>query len=188
MIKRDGSMVGEEDCLSLNIYNKVSDSSELKPVMFWIHGGAFRFGSGSQYDPSPLVKEDVLVVTINYRLGVLGFLTMGNDLAPGNLGLRDQMLALTWVKSHIHNFGGDPTKITIFGESAGGMSTHALTLSPKSKDLFSAAIHQSGTMFRLREKFGTSMPQRASSKIAKHFNCDSIGLDEDMLSCLQVNA
>ena len=129
-------MTGEEDCLSLNIFNKHTGSSDLKPVMFWIHGGAFIFGAGSHYDPSPLLKEDVLVVTVNYRLGPLGFLTMGNDLAPGNLGLRDQILALEWVKTLIHYYGGDPNRVTIFGESAGGWSVSQQVVRIKSFHFF----------------------------------------------------
>jgi len=179
------SMAGEEDCLHLNIYSKYTDSTNLKPVMFWIHGGGFVMGSGSSYDPTPLIKEDVLVVTINYRLAALGFLTMGNDLAPGNLGLRDQILALTWVKTLIHHFGGDPTRVTIFGESAGGMSSHALTMSPKAYDLFSAAIFESGTMLAVKEKYGYSRTHRGSLAVADYFNCSSSSYDQEMLGCLQ---
>ena len=127
-----------------------------------------------------------VVVTINYRLGALGFLTMGNDLAPGNLGIRDQILALTWVKTLIHHFGGDPTRVTIFGESAGGMSSHALTMSPKAYDLFSAAIFESGTMLAVKEKYGYSRTHRGSLAVADYFNCSSSSYDQEMLGCLQV--
>jgi len=178
-------MVGEEDCLTLNIFNKFDNSSTLKPVMFWVHGGGLSIGSSSEYGPTPLVKEGVLVVTINYRLGSLGFLTMGNDLAPGNLGIRDQIQALAWVNTLIHYFGGDPSKVTIFGESAGGMSTHALTLTPKAYNMFNAAIYESGTMLFFRQKYETSAPQRASAAVAEYFNCSSTNYDSEMLSCLQ---
>ncbi len=136
-LKVPGSYEGNEDCLNLNVFTKVTNSTSLKPVMFWIHGGDFLYGSAPPYDPTSLVKEDVIVVSINYRLGALGFLNFGNDLAPGNLGIRDQIQALRWVKMMIWYFGGDPNRITIFGESAGGMSCHAITMSPKAYGLIS---------------------------------------------------
>ena len=105
--------------------------------MVFIHGGAFVIGSSETYDPTPLVREDVIVVTLNYRLGALGFLHFGNDVAPGNLGLRDQIQALKWIKMMSIYFGGDSSKITIFGESAGAISCHALTMSPKAYGLIS---------------------------------------------------
>nr|QIK02111.1 carboxylesterase 11 [Holotrichia parallela] len=148
------TIVGSEDCLFLNVYTPNLPSRgecPLKPVMFWIHGGGFTSGSGNSdmYGPQYLIAEDVVVVTINYRLGVLGFLSL-NDLklgVPGNAGLKDQVLALKWVQKNIRNFGGDPENVTIFGESAGGASVHFLMLSPMSKGLFHKAIAQSGSVF-----------------------------------------
>ncbi|CAG7829375.1 unnamed protein product, partial [Allacma fusca] len=90
------------------------------------------------------MDEDVVYVNPNYRLGVLGFLNTGDTAARGNMGLKDQVLALRWVKDNIQSFGGDPNNITIFGESAGGASVHYLTLSPSTKGLFNKAIIQSG--------------------------------------------
>ena len=111
--------------------------------MVWIHGGAFLTGSndpfmyGPEYFYSNTRKnEDVVVVTVNYRLGVLGFLSLENEIAPGNLGLRDQNLALQWVQKYISQFGGDPNQVTIFGLSAGAQSTNYNILSPLSKGLF----------------------------------------------------
>ena len=111
--------------------------------MVWIHGGAFLTGSndpfmyGPEYFYSKTRKnEDVVVVTVNYRLGVLGFLSLENEIAPGNLGLRDQNLALQWVQKYISQFGGDPNQVTIFGLSAGAQSTNYNILSPLSKGLF----------------------------------------------------
>jgi carboxylesterase type B len=176
---------GDEDCLFLNIFTKVSNSTMLKPVMFFIHGGGFSGGSAAQYIPASLVKEDVIVVTVNYRLGALGFLNFGNDVAPGNLGLRDQIQALKWVKMMILYFGGNPNKITIFGESAGAMSGHALTMSPKAAGLFSGVIYESGTMLLSREDHKTSRTYRAARGIATHFNCTSKYYDNSMLECLQ---
>ena len=117
-----------------------------KSVMIWIHGGGFTEGSAIPYVPSELVTEnDVIVVVIQYRLSILGFLSSGDDVAPGNYGLMDQTLAIRWVKDNIRAFGGDPDSMTIFGESAGAASVGYQLLSPMSRGLFSRAIFQSGT-------------------------------------------
>ncbi|XP_054864990.1 uncharacterized protein LOC111562986 isoform X2 [Amphiprion ocellaris] len=136
-----------EDCLYLNIYTPASRAKDAKlPVMFWIHGGGFTMGSASVYDGSALAAyQDVVVVLIQYRLGLLGFLSTGDEHVSGNFGLLDQIEALRWVQQHIHNFGGDPDLVTIFGESAGGMSVSFLLLSPLSDGLFHRAIAESGT-------------------------------------------
>lgn len=136
-----------EDCLYLNIYTPANRAPDAKlPVMVWIHGGGFTIGSASMFDGSALAAyEDVVVVLIQYRLGLLGFLSTGDENMPGNYGLLDQVEALKWVQQHIHNFGGNPNLVTIFGESAGGMSVSFLLLSPLSKGLFHHAIAESGT-------------------------------------------
>ncbi|CAG9839712.1 unnamed protein product [Diabrotica balteata] len=137
-----------EDCLVLNVYTPVKPSSgKSLPIFFWIHGGAFLGGSGSmkEYDPKYLIDYDIVVVTINYRLGALGFLTTLDDSIPGNLGLKDQLLALKWAHDHIHQFGGDPDKITVGGESAGSMATGFQMLSRAAKGLFRGIIQQSGS-------------------------------------------
>ncbi|NVM43346.1 MAG: carboxylesterase/lipase family protein [Candidatus Lokiarchaeota archaeon] len=132
-----------EDCLNLNIWTPNIDNKK-RPVMFWIHGGAFIMGSGvdTMYDGSALVRRgDVVVVTINYRLGVLGY-----SYIPGvtvNAGHLDQILALKWVHDNIERFGGDPNNVTIFGESAGGYSVVALAAMPAAKGLFHRIIAQS---------------------------------------------
>jgi para-nitrobenzyl esterase len=139
-----------EDCLFLNVYAPAgARAGDRKPVLVWIHGGGFVIGSGSQgiYDGSALVRRgDVVVVTINYRLGVLGFLDLGDqgDVATANAGLLDQIAALDWVQRHIAAFGGDPDNVTIFGESAGGMSVGTLLGCPAARGLFHKAIAQSG--------------------------------------------
>ncbi|KAJ8710914.1 hypothetical protein PYW08_009429 [Mythimna loreyi] len=138
---------GDEDCLYLNVYTPDIKPDIPLPVMFWIHGGGFVSGSGEddEYGPKFLVRKDVILVTINYRLEVLGFLCLDTEEVPGNAGLKDQVLALRWVKKNIANFGGDPENITIFGESAGGASISYHLISPMSKGLFKRAIVQSGT-------------------------------------------
>ncbi|XP_069668717.1 esterase FE4-like isoform X2 [Periplaneta americana] len=140
---------GSEDCLFLNVYTPKKPGSEgsLLPVMVWLHGGGFLSGSGNTdlYGPDYLVAEDVVVVTINYRLGPLGFLCLENEKVPGNAGLKDQVMALRWVQQNIAEFGGDPANVTLFGESAGASSVNYHMLSPMSKGLFHRGISQSGT-------------------------------------------
>ncbi|KAJ6526421.1 cholinesterase [Mycena capillaripes] len=142
---------GQEDCLFLNIFTpflpgKAPSSTKLKPVMFWIHGGAFTGGEGSDgiFDGGNLASRgDVVVVTINYRLGALGFLALDDGVTNGNYGLADQITALKWVQAHIASFGGDPSRVTIFGQSAGAGSVRALLGSPPAFGLFAGAIAQS---------------------------------------------
>ncbi len=146
-----------EDCLYLNVYTPVGASrANRKPVMFWIHGGGFVIGAGSQsvYDGQHLARRgDVVVVTINYRLGVLGYLELGHaEGATSNAGLLDQVMALEWVRDHIHAFGGNPDDVTIFGESAGGMSVGTLLGCPAARGLFHKAIPQSGACQAIHER------------------------------------
>uniref|UniRef100_A0A8C6R5A1 Carboxylic ester hydrolase n=1 Tax=Nannospalax galili TaxID=1026970 RepID=A0A8C6R5A1_NANGA len=135
-----------EDCLYLNIYTPTHahEGSNL-PVMVWIHGGALVVGAASQYDGALLTAtEDVVMVFIQYRLGVLGFFSTGDQHARGNWGYLDQVAALRWVQQNIAHFGGNPNRVTIFGESAGGTSVSTLVVSPMSKGLFHGAIMESG--------------------------------------------
>ncbi|HSE04277.1 MAG TPA: carboxylesterase family protein, partial [Methylomirabilota bacterium] len=140
-----------EDCLYLNVWTPRADRAR-RPVLVWIHGGAFVLGSGSQtlYDGATLARRgDVVVVTINYRLGALGFLRARDRFgarlpATGNEGLLDQVAALEWVRDEIEAFGGDPGNVTIFGESAGAMSCATLLGLPRARGLFHRAILQSG--------------------------------------------
>ncbi|XP_026318750.1 esterase B1-like [Hyposmocoma kahamanoa] len=137
---------GSEDCLYLNVYTPNIKPDKPLPVMFWIHGGGFYWGSGNDdfYGPDFLVRQEVILVTINYRLEVVGFLCLGTEDVPGNAGMKDQVAALKWVNKNISNFGGDPNNVTIFGESAGGASVGFHLISPMSKGLFKRAILQSG--------------------------------------------
>lgn len=143
--------IDEESCLTLTVFTPALDDAK-RPVMFWIHGGAFVIGSGSSpiYDGRRFAAHgDVVVVSINYRLGALGFLHLDDIFGPefsgsGNAGILDQVCALEWVRDNIAAFGGDPEQVTIFGESAGGMSVGTLLGLPAAQGLFARAIVQSG--------------------------------------------
>jgi para-nitrobenzyl esterase len=145
-----GGQIGDENCLFLNVYvpNGLTRSESRLPVMVWIHGGGLTGGAGSFYDPTPLVQRGVIVVTINYRLGLLGFFAqtaLDAETRPvANYGFMDQQLALKWVRANIAAFGGDRRRVTIFGESAGGQSVYAQLASPLAAGLFEGAIAESG--------------------------------------------
>ncbi|XP_005388384.1 PREDICTED: liver carboxylesterase 1-like isoform X2 [Chinchilla lanigera] len=144
--KEDIPLKFSEDCLYLNVYTPadLTKKSSL-PVMVWIHGGGLVVGGASTYDGVPLsVHENVVVVTIQYRLGIWGFFSTGDEYGRGNWGHLDQVAALRWVQDNIANFGGNPGSVTIFGESAGGESVSVLVLSPMAKNLFHRAISESG--------------------------------------------
>lgn len=142
-----------EDCLYLNVWTAGKEATDKRPVLVWIYGGAFTGGSTAValYDGEALARKGLVVVTINYRVGVLGFLahpelTKESDVrASGNYGLLDQIAALRWVQKNIAAFGGDPKRVTIGGQSAGAMSVHILMASPLAKGLFHQAIAQSGS-------------------------------------------
>src|SRR5262245_58486475 len=143
-----------EDCLYLNVWT-AAKPGEKRPVMVWIHGGALTRGSGATrvYDGGSLAKKGVVLITINYRLGPLGYLAHPELTAEstrrssGNYGVLDQIAALKWVQKNASAFGGDPNRVTIFGESAGSWSVNALVASPLAKGLFHRAIGQSGGSF-----------------------------------------
>jgi para-nitrobenzyl esterase len=144
-----------EDCLFLNVWTTAKQGDK-RPVMVWIHGGALTRGSGSTqaYNGAAFARKDVVLVTINYRLGVLGYMAHPELTAEspnhssGNYGVLDQIAALKWVQKNIAAFGGDPTKVTIFGESAGSWSVNVLIASPLAKGLFRGAIGESGGVFQ----------------------------------------
>jgi para-nitrobenzyl esterase len=143
-----------EDCLYLNVWTPAKSADEKLPVMVWIYGGSFNVGSGSEpwYNGANLARKGVIVVTLNYRVDVFGFLAHpeltaeSEHHASGNYGLQDQAAALGWVKRNIAAFGGDPARVTIFGESAGSLSVSALMASPLGRGLFACAVGESGAM------------------------------------------
>ncbi len=161
-----------EDCLYLNVWTPAKSENERLPVLVYFYGGGFMAGDGSEprYDGESMATKGIVSVTLNYRLGVFGFMAHpelskeSNHSASGNYGLLDQNAALEWVKKNIAAFGGDPSKVTIAGESAGSFSVSAQMASPLSKNLFSGAIGQSGSLLSLQppvlleqaEQFGVS--------------------------------
>lgn len=149
----DAAADSSEDCLYLNVYTPNLQAKAGLPVMVWIHGGAFSGGSGSQeiYEGAPIAQRGVVLVTVNYRLNVFGFLAHPGikEEASANFGLADQIAALRWVRANIASFGGDPRNVTIFGQSAGGMSVGSLMASPQTKGLFDKAIIESGAVLKM---------------------------------------
>ncbi|MDE1987693.1 MAG: carboxylesterase family protein [Alphaproteobacteria bacterium] len=149
---RTRRLAQSEDCLSLNVWTPQAQDGAKLPVMVWIYGGSFRTGGSAMtiYDGTDLTKHGVIVVTFNYRVGLLGFLDLtglGQNFpgeAVANYGLMDQIAALKWVRANIARFGGDPSNVTIFGESAGAMSVNDLMASPAARGLFAKAISESG--------------------------------------------
>jgi len=183
-----GPLPMSEDCLTLNVWRPFGESARPLPVMVWIHGGGFINGSGTAalYDGSALSRQGVVVVTLNYRLGRFGFfahpaLTREAHGGPvANYGLMDQIAALKWVRANIAGFGGDPDQVTIFGESAGGMSVNQLMVSPVARGLFVRAIVESGVgrehSVRLHETNAMGQPsaEAAGTAFAK-----SLGVEGD---------
>jgi para-nitrobenzyl esterase len=173
-----------EDCLFLNVLTPGLDNAK-RPVMVWIHGGAFTMGSGSDsmYDSDTLLKRgNIVMVTINYRLGLLGFLRLkdatGNAIpATGNEGLLDQVLALKWVKDNIAAFGGDPDNVTLFGESAGSMSIACLMVMPAAKGLFQKGILESGVG-------SVSVPREEANRVGELF-LNFSGIRKDNIKALK---
>jgi para-nitrobenzyl esterase len=167
-----------EDCLYLNVYTPARRAHG-RPVMVWIHGGSLVTGAGSGYDPTGLVRDGVVVVTINYRLGALGFLAhpaLGAE--SGDYGLMDQQAALRWVDRNIGRFGGNPDNVTIFGESAGGQSVLSQLVSPPARGLFDRAIVQSGA-------YAMTLPTQAEANTEGQAFAAAVGCADQSSACLR---
>jgi para-nitrobenzyl esterase len=190
-----GTPSATEDCLFLNVFTPLNTNAgrpHLLPVMFWIHGGGLVVGESDGYDPSQLVAQDVVVVTINYRLGELGFLAHSAlaaespNGASGNYGLLDQQAALRWVQRNIRAFGGDPDNVTIFGESAGGLSVHSQLASPPAAGLFHKAIVESGAYSLVQPSLSTA--EAAGAAFAASAGCTDPSAAAACLRSLSVEA
>ncbi|KAM4619456.1 carboxylesterase 3 isoform 2-T2 [Polymixia lowei] len=172
-----------EDCLYLNVYTPAEAEGDKLPVMVWIHGGGLSIGAASQYDGAPLAAyENMVVVLIQYRLGILGFLSTGDEHAQGNWGFLDQIAALKWVQENIEAFGGDPQSVTVAGESAGGISASILTLSQQARGLFHKAIFQSGVA--ILGTYTTSHPLAQAKFVANLTGCDR-STTEELVRCFR---
>jgi para-nitrobenzyl esterase len=187
-----------EDCLYLNVWTPAKMTGDKLPVMVWFTGGYFRFGEGSdpKYDGEKLARHGVVVITINYRLGPLGFLAhplLSKEDAhnsSGNYGILDQIAALQWVQKNIAAFGGDPNRVTIFGESAGATSVICLMVSPLSKGLFQRAIsesmYESSAWSDIREnKYGVPAREKMGEQLAKDLGCDTAA---DAIACMRAKS
>ncbi|XP_031723922.1 carboxylesterase 3 isoform X3 [Anarrhichthys ocellatus] len=173
-----------EDCLYLNVYTPAEATEGDKvPVMVWIHGGGLSMGAASQYDGAPLAAyENIVMVIIQYRLGILGFLSTGDEHAQGNWGFLDQLAALRWVQESIEAFGGDPQTVTVAGESAGGISASILTLSPQAEGLFQRAVFQSGVA--TLGTYTTRHPLGHAKIVANLTGCDRSSTEE-LVQCMK---
>ncbi|KAG4072167.1 hypothetical protein HA402_015666 [Bradysia odoriphaga] len=175
-----------EDCLYLNVFTTVTSDDKLcakKAVMFFIHGGAFTEGDGTDgfYGPDFIVDNDVILVTFNYRLGPWGFANFDVKGYTGNMGFKDQQMALEWIHQNIRYFGGDSSKITVFGESAGGVATHLHLLSEKSRKFMKRAIAMSGSAFAM---FAFCKPNNHVELFKEVFDLDAQATGQDVLEFL----
>lgn len=173
-----------EDCLRVNIWTPGINDNKKRPVMFWIHGGGFQAGSGQElpsYDGENLAKRgDVVVVSVNHRLAVLGYLNLAEVggakyAASGNIGQLDLVAALEWVRDNIANFGGDPSNVTIFGQSGGGAKVSTLMAMPSAKGLFHKAIVQSGSGLRMVQPETSA---KVAAAVLAELNLNSNHLDQ----------
>ncbi|XP_046580431.1 putative inactive carboxylesterase 4 [Haliotis rubra] len=176
---------GDEDCLTLNVFTpaSITETSNI-PVIVWIHGGGFVSGDAFSYDPSSIVAHrHVIVVTIQYGLGPLGFLSTEDHVSAGNYGLWDQHLALKWVKKNIASFGGDINSITLMGQSAGSASVAFQALYSWSKDLFQRTIMQSVSVSSSLAH--TRNPLKYARQLGHKVNCSSQSDSASMIACLR---
>jgi len=187
-IDSNGDLVGDEDCLVLNIFVGQPASAQALPVMVFFHGGGNARGGTQQkpFDLPPLANQGVLVVTVEYRLGALGFLALSqltaeDGLSSGYYGLTDQIAALSWVQQNIAVFGGDPTHVMMFGQSAGAGDTEALLTSPLAKGLFSAAGMESGA-FHSAELMTLAQAEASDAAAVSLYGCSAAA---DVLACLR---
>lgn len=181
----DSSDKISEDCLRLNVYTRSLTPTKPRPVIIYMHPGGF-YSTSSQSEttagPEHFMDRDIVLVTINYRLGILGFLSTGTSDAPGNNGLKDQVQAFKWVRDNIDKFGGDPKSVTLMGYSAGGMSITMHLVSPMSQALFHRVIVMSGSATSQWEIPSEQMD--LAKKQTRLLNCSDESI-ESMMDCLK---
>jgi para-nitrobenzyl esterase len=167
-----------EDCLYLNVYTSAASANDKRPVMVWIHGGAYTSGAGAIYQGEELARKGVVVVTVNYRLGVFGFLAHpeltkeSSNHSSGDYAFLDQIASLKWVQKNVAAFGGDPSRVTIFGESAGSWSVNNLVATPLAKGLFQRAIGESGGQFTITRTLADA--EQAGARFAENAGASSL--------------
>ncbi|XP_053609853.2 carboxylic ester hydrolase [Plodia interpunctella] len=177
-----GKITGSENCLFINVYSPRLNPGANLPVLVFIHGGAFMYGGSDLYKPDKLMDRDMVVVTFNYRLGPLGFLSTGDEFAPGNAGLKDQSFALRWIQNNIMMFGGNPDSVTLTGCSAGGASVHYHYLSAMSKGTFARGIAFSGSAFASWTH--AVKPAQKAKALAAIVGCPTTA-SREMVDCLK---
>lgn len=184
-IQYGGGIFMSEDCLQLNVFTKnlpSNDTVELKPVIVYIHGGGFESGMAVNHGPQYLMDRDIILVTVQYRLGIFGFMAVERPDASGNQGLKDQSLSLRWVQANIRHFGGDPERVTLTGLSAGSFSATAHIVSPMSQGLFHNVIGLSGSIANQLKP--ASNNTGIVMEVALRVNCTIDNID-NMVSCLR---
>ncbi|XP_046752295.1 esterase E4-like [Diprion similis] len=184
-----GEIIGDEDCLYLNVYTpQLSENvtSQLLPVMVYIFGGEFVFGSdvSSNYGPEYLLDKDVILVTFNYRLGVFAYLSTGDKVASGNWAVKDQVLALKWVQSNIKYFGGNPDQVTLFGESSGAASVHLLAMLNVTIGLFHRYITGSGSALAAWAYRPSGLYADQAFDLGEYVGCSNTSTDS-LIECLR---
>ncbi|XP_037052490.1 carboxylesterase 5A [Bradysia coprophila] len=182
--RRRGYIIGNEDCLLLNVFTpQMPDETTGLPVLVFIHGGGFRFGSANQYGPDPLTSKKMIFVPIQYRLGTLGIIGDGTTEFSGNVALFDMNAAIRWVKEYISFFGGDPKQITIIGHGSGAVSATHLSMSPISRELVSGVVAMSGSAFT--KNMIDDSPVQSVRQIAEFNQCGSARNETEILKCLR---
>jgi carboxylesterase type B len=182
-----GIFQGNEDCLYMDIATTTLQNKKL-PVLVWVHGGMFRFGHGrlALYGPERLMAKKLVLVSLNYREGLFGYLSTNTHHAPGNLALKDLVNGLRWIKRNIRNFGGDPNNVVLYGLSTGGMMVELLMVSPMAEGLFHKAIVQSGSI--MSNWALNKNPVADVFTLARYFNISSMNLDEIMRQLNNIDA
>ncbi|CAD6234155.1 GSCOCT00007599001.2-RA-CDS [Cotesia congregata] len=180
-------LMGQEDCLYLNVYSpNINQEENLLPTMVYIHGGAFQRGDAKpeSLGPNYLLDKDIVLITVQYRLGVTGFLSTGDASAPGNFGLKDQALALKWVQKNIKYFGGSSDNVTLFGQSAGSVSVNYQALSKTTKGLFHRYITQSGSSLCPWSFANSTSYKSYAYKLGAIFECPNT-TSQELIECLR---
>ncbi|XP_008468779.1 esterase FE4-like isoform X1 [Diaphorina citri] len=177
-------LIGSDNCLFLNVYTPKIDPNAKLPVMVYIHGGAFKGGNTRFLKEKFIMDKNIVYVAIQYRIGILGFMSFLDDVIPGNFGLKDQIFALKWVQDNIAHFGGDPSRVTIFGGSAGAAAVDYLVISPLAKGLFHNAIIQGGTATSPWAYIPQTVAKQRAEAVATLLGCPSKPTTE-ALACMR---